>query len=434
MPSLPFTPTPDVAVILNALLDIYERHEPGRPFVRAMRLRLDELDLPGYTSQLEPAPRQTANEQLQTLAERGFVRLAWLPGEMGHLLDMVTLLPERAAELFPWLGRTPVAAQAAALQELLLGERFRFVPRTFAVLQTSKVSRDDWRLRALDHALAQLRAGKSPAPFTLADPEFNRDLLAALAALDTLREETPYRVFSVRAFNDSKVFEPLKAALATLARRHGPGWGELTPEEALRELGLTPNPTHVLLFGPWRLVHTGGQFVALDGFYPAVGVPAVMIAGVQHAEIDTTRVDRVVCVENLASFYELIRYEGEGLAALCLWGNPAPAVRHLLARLAETLPAEIPLQIWADLDYGGLNILAQLRRLISPRFVPCRMDVATLEAHTHWARPLTENDRHLLTRLQGHTSLADVQPVIAHMLERGLKLEQEAVQLASMRT
>ena len=393
-------------------------------------MRLDELELPGYTSQLDPAPRQTANEQLRELEQRNFVRLAWLPGEAGHLLDAVTLLPEHAAELFPWLGRAPVAAQAAALRDLLLGERFRFASQTLEVCETSRVSCEDWRLGALDHTLAQLRAGKSPAPFTLADPDFNRDLLAALVALDTVHEETPYRVFSVRTFNDSKAFEPLKAALATLARRHGPGWGELTPEEALRELGLAPNPTHVFLYGPWRLIDAGGQIVTLDGFHPAVGVPSVMIAGVQRAEVDTKSVRRVVCVENLATFYELIRYEGEGLAALCLWGNPAPAIRHLLARLVETLPADIPLQVWADLDYGGLNILAQLRKLISPRFAPYRMDAATLEAHIRWARPLTENDQRLLTRLQGYTSLADVQPVIEHMLERGLKLEQEAVQLA----
>ena len=263
--------------------------------------------------------------------------------------------------MFPWLGRPPVAAQAAALRDLLLGERFRFAD-------------DDWRLHALDDTVAQLAAGKSPAPFALADPDFNRDLLAALVALDTIREETPYRVFSVRTFNDSKAFEPLKVALATLARRHGPGWDELTPEEALRELGLAPNPTHVYLSGPWRLVTAAGQVVTLDGFHPAVGVPTTMVARVQRAEIDPARVNRVICVENLASFYELIRYEGDGLAALCLWGNPAPPVRHLLARLVETLPEDIPLQVWADLDYGGLNILAQLRRLISPRFLPHRMD------------------------------------------------------------
>jgi len=195
-------------------------------------------------------------------------------------------------------------------------------------------------------------------------------------------------------------------------------------------LGLTPNPTHVFLYGPWRLIGVGGQVVSLGDFYPAAGVPSVLIAEVQRAEVDVAAVQRVVCVENLASFYELIRYEGQGLAALCLWGNPAPPVRHLLARLAEALPAEIPLQVWADLDFGGLNIVAQLRKLISPRFVPYQMDIATLEAHARWARPLTANDRHLLARLQSYASLTDLHPVITHMLDRGLKLEQEAVQLA----
>jgi Ser/Thr protein kinase RdoA (MazF antagonist) len=56
------------------------------------------------------------------------------------------------------------------------------------------------------------------------------------------------------------------------------------------------------------------------------------------------------------------------------------------------------------------------------------MDVATLEAHIRWARPLTATDRQLLVRLQGRAALADMQPVIGHMLERGLKLAQEAVQ------
>ena len=121
MPTLPFTPTPDVAAILNALLDSYERHEPGRPFVRVLRVRLDELKLSGYTSQLDPAQRQTTNEQMQELKRRGFVHLAWQPGEVGHLLDAVTLLPERVPEVFPWLGRVPVAAQAAALRDLLFG-------------------------------------------------------------------------------------------------------------------------------------------------------------------------------------------------------------------------------------------------------------------------------------------------------------------------
>lgn len=413
---IPFTPAPDVAIIVQALLDLYERRDPQRPIQRAIRVRLEDLALPGYFSQVDPTPRQATHDQLMALTQLGYVQLTWLPGQEGHLLESVTLVPEQAPALFPWLGRDPLQAQRTALADLLLGDRFRLSP-------------GDWRLHAVDHTLRQLRAGRSPAPFLLVDPGFNRDLLAALLALDTIAEETPYRVFSVRTFNDSKVFDALKGAVATLARHHGPGWRGLTPAEALAELGLVANPAHVFLYGPWRLVPESGEVIDLAPFRPAVGIPAALAAAVTHVTVDTGQVQRVVCVENLAAFYELIRCQGRGLAALCLWGNPAPPVRHLLGRLAEALPAAVPLEVWADVDYGGLTILATLRRQVSPRFRPYLMDIPTLDAHDRWARPLTPSDHRLLARLGRHPLLTDLHPLIQHMTHRGLKLEQEAIQL-----
>ena len=119
----------------------------------------------------------------------------------------------------------------------------------------------------------------------------------------------------------------------------------------------------------------------------------------------------------------------DDLAALCLAGNPSPACRQLLTRLAERLPAEIPLYVWADIDYGGLNILAQLRRHVSPRFAPYRMDVETLDAFARWGQPLTSNDARNLARLRDHPALADMTPLIDEMLLREVKLEQEAIVL-----
>ena len=95
------------------------------------------------------------------------------------------------------------------------------------------------------HGLSQLKAEKSVAPFNLSDDEFNRDLLTALAALDQVREETPYRVFSVRVFNDSKRFEALMRAVIGLARRGQPDWEALTDTEVLAELNLVANHSHV---------------------------------------------------------------------------------------------------------------------------------------------------------------------------------------------
>lgn len=424
MPDLPFSfvPSPDVAAILNALLDIYERRPPSLALPpsstgegkirRAIHCEVHSMALPGYHSQVDPEARLVANEQLTALEKLGYVRLTWLRGEHGHLLESVALVPERADELFTWLNRVPVMALRARLRDLLLGERFRF---------------NDWRLRAIEWTLSQLKDARSPAPFSLTDEDWNRDLLTALAALDTVREETPYRVFSVRVFNDSKRFEWLKGALVTLARRHQPEWADLSDDETLRELGLVANPGHLYLFGAWRLVDEAGQVISLGEFYPSVGLPTAQAARVQRVEVKAAR---VVCIENPTTFYELIRHEGEGLAAICLWGNPSPACRHLLSCLAPTLPEHVPLLVWADLDYGGLSILAQLRR-ISPRFMPYRMDIPTFEAHAQWGKPLTRADEKNLARLALNPRLADVQPLIAHLLARGIKLEQEAIGFTS---
>jgi hypothetical protein len=411
---VPFTPTPDVEAILNQLLDVYERRD-GAP-KQAVRVKMEEAEpaLPGYNNQTDPDPRLTANEQLEHLAGRGGVYLTWQPGQTGHLLEAVTLEPEQAEGLYALLAREPLAERCQRLRDLLLAERFRL---------------DGWRKRAVQHSLDQLQVHKSPAPFSLTNEGWNRDLLTALIQLpdDATRREIPYRVFSVRVFNDSKRFDALKGTVARLARRHQPAWRGLSPGETLRELGLVANPGHLYLYGPWQLVDAAGQVTSLAGFYPSVGIPTALAAQVQRVSVHATR---VVCVENLSAFYELVRHEGQDVAALCLWGNPSPAARHLLHCLVRDLPAHTPLRLWADIDFGGLHILTQLRRQVARHFAPYRMDTATLDAHVHWAQPLSTGDERNLTRLRRHPALTDMTPLIDHMLLRGFKLEQEAVRLA----
>jgi len=157
-----------------------------------------------------------------------------------------------------------------------------------------------------------------------------------------------------------------------------------------------------------------------------VGIPAMLAAHISDVKVDAAR---VVCVENLTSFYTLLQHAPADLAAVCLAGNPSPACQHLLTHLAARLPDQVPLYVWADIDYGGLNILAQLRRHVSPRFMPYRMDIETLDAFAHWGQPLTSNDARNLARLRDHPALADMTALIDEMLLREVKLEQEAVVL-----
>jgi hypothetical protein len=275
----------------------------------------------------------------------------------------------------------------------------------------------------LNTILGQIRAGKSPSPFSLSDSNLNLDLLAILQALPTLTTEIPYRVFSVRLFNNTKRFDDLKPSLLRLARRAQREWKSFNNEDLLREFNLVANPGYVHLAGHWELTDLNGQIIRLDSFTPSVGFSASQITSLQKIKI---RAESVLCIENLTSFHEFIRKNGTRsthYATICLMGNPSPAVRCLL----RLIPEEIPIHLWSDLDYGGFNILAQLRRQVSPRIQPYLMDIATFDKHAHLSRPLSQSDLHNLKRLALNSALADVHSTIHHLLKRGLKLEQEAI-------
>lgn len=418
-----FTPSPDVSVVLNAMLDILERRngtyhreaERSGPTMqhRSIKVSLATLPLPAYFSQTNPTPRLTANEQFIALEKNELIKLNWLPGETNHLLQSVTLRENetRNTDLFRLISRTPIANNRAHLESLLLADRFRF--------------QDDWRARALNYILNQLKAGKSPAPFGLTDSNLNLDLLAVLQTVPTLTAETPYRVFSVRVFNDTKRLEAIKRQLVSLARLGNPEWKRMPPGEVLRELNLVANPTYIHLAGNWQLSTGDGEILSLSGFSPSLGFPAAQISSLQaiHAE-------SVLCIENLTTFHQYTRQTQNGIgdmkyAVLCTYGNPSPAVR----RLVRLLPETTPIYLWSDMDYGGFNILAQLRKQVSMRIQPYRMDIATFDKYAHLSHPLTQSDARNLKRLLFNPILKDIRPVIEHLLQQGLKLEQEAIQI-----
>jgi len=426
-----FTPSPDVSVALNALLDILERrplkngtrntqHESTQHATRSIKVTLSNLPLPNYFSQTDPTPRIIANEQLQILERANLIQLTWLPGETSHILQSITLPKTehetRNTELFNLLSRTPLATNRSRLESHLLADKFRF--------------QDDWRACAIHYILNQLKAGKSPAPFSLADSNLTLDLLAVLQALPTLTAETPYRVFSVRVFNDSKRLEAIKHQLVSLARFGNPEWKRIPAEEVLRELNLVANPNYIHLAGNWQLTTINGEILNLSGFTPSIGFPAA-----QTSSLQSVRADSVLLIENLTTFHQQVdKYTSKQVdngtrntqhAVICTYGNPSPAVRHLLRLLPETTP----IYLWSDLDYGGFNILSQLRRFVSEQIQPYLMDVDTLESNIPRARPLTDSDRANIKRLLLRPELRDVRPVIEHLLKRGLKLEQEGVEI-----
>jgi DNA topoisomerase VI subunit A len=199
----------------------------------------------------------------------------------------------------------------------------------------------------------------------------------------------------------------------------------LKTEDVLRELNLVANPNYIYLAGNWQLTTQTGEILSLGGFTPSIGFPAAQIETIQSV---TIHANSVLCIENLTSFHEFLRTQETRKtehATLCLMGNPSPLIRRLLRLVPETTP----IHLWSDLDYGGFNILSQLRRSVRHQIHSYLMDISTFEKYAHLSRPLTQTDIRKLKHLCDRPELFDIRSTIEHLIHRGLKLEQEAIQI-----
>jgi Uncharacterized protein conserved in bacteria C-term(DUF2220) len=400
--------------ILNALLDQFE--QPGRQ--RVVRVRLDEVRHYDYFHADDVAVRRDANELLQRLAEQGSLRLHWRKWEEKNWLDKVDLITEGAAAIYKLLGRATRDEQEAMLRRLLAAQS----PNALAAPNAG------WYSDFLKWAQLQLDARLSVAPLRLSsaqvDAQWNRDLLAALAAAANLRAPALERKFSVQLFGDSKRFDDLRNAVVRVLRQHDSESAVYGDDDGalLRAHLLERAPEFVPIAGP-LVLQAKDRLLDLSPFAPSVAIPATTL---RDATVSGCDADAAVTVENITSFSELVAVKLPSVLAVYTGGFASPTVIALLRTIRAKRP-DLPFFHWGDMDVGGLRILAHLRKNIG-EIRPLAMDVATFDLYSRHAQSLSGNERSGLMQLRDHPALADCERLIEHLLETDQKLEQEAIE------
>ena len=200
MPSMPAALPEIVQAILHLLLARAEQEERKT----VVRVHLSKDRHADYWDEHDHIPRMTSNMVLQELEAQGLVRLHWQKEEIGNWLKMVDLVNERIPDFYQLLDRVPLREQEKRLADLL----------------DEQQSVAGWHSAFLEKTAAQLAAHRSVEPLDLASPQYNRELLTALAAVAQLEEPTLERILSIRIFGDSKHLENMRNAIVTVLRRY----------------------------------------------------------------------------------------------------------------------------------------------------------------------------------------------------------------------
>ena len=440
--------------LLSMLLDRYEgsaAFKTGALPSRRIRLRLYDSGLSDYRRYNieDDGTRREINRAAAELAEKGLARLRWMKGQENHIIAQVSLNTDTAdsiAAAYAFLGRKPKSALAGEIGA-----------EVSALLDRVKTP---WMRRFLEDCRDALSRNRAPPGRLPADSAERKHLFRALRFIDGQPEgaEVLERVFSIRCFGDSKLFETaVKRRLLDIIRRYSDCEDDGTGEELLAFAGIVRYPEVFEFRGPLRVrfhedqggkspprAHDVAPCPLCGGFRPPQRPPPppreIDFAPLQHgASLRSTDfkrgalelppgLERLLSIENKANYVSYI-HQNPGGAELVVYhgGQFSPARGAFFRALAAALPEGCPWFHWGDIDYGGFSMLARLRREIRSDIRPYRMGREELAGYAALTLPIAESYAERLRTLMQREDLADCLPCISYMISRGVRLEQEAM-------
>jgi hypothetical protein len=271
----------------------------------------------------------------------------------------------------------------------------------------------------LSAVLAALKEKKTTASYFTTREELELQLQMVVAVVSQ-KEDILLRNFSKRNFRDSKVFERHGDKILSIFNKYG----EIQYESfraLCEEFHILSNPEVAMVKGPLSF-RLRGQTIDLK----KLGIPFSFTSNaIEEMEIASVTAIRVITIENLTTFHY---FDDPSSLVIYLGGYHNSAIRTFLLKLRQHCRASTVWLHTGDIDWGGFNILLDLRKKTSLPFEPYHMGIADLEKYRSECKSLTLQDKNNLRALAERPDADEFLETIGYMLEQGFKLEQESIE------
>lgn len=395
-------------LILEKLISKYERSQAYKSRESQTRrimvkpTEFKKIDFEAYEQ------KEAFINALDKLKSEGVIDYSWQRYEVGNLIDSVWLIqdPESLSKAYA-IGQMPVTYDQMSMM--------------LESLKTVHFIHYEWMNLFKEELIEKFeRTGKFGNLMT-SDMRLNEDLIQCLMALENLALSSVHeRVFSAGVFGDSKYFQKnIKAKLIQLIERYN----EVDEEEPLQMVCLFSNPELIYYCGPLQLNLEKGMIdsQSLDQGAVVLGSYVEKIKGITS----NVKLDRIITIENRATYELLIKERPEHTLLIYHGGFASKLKRLFLAKVYDAFPST-SYDHWSDIDLGGVRIYKMLRKII-PTVKPLMMDSNVLIKHQNQAVLIEEPYRLKLVQLLSEEKDPDVTDIIKGILEIGLRLEQEHI-------
>jgi hypothetical protein len=389
--------------ILNALIDRYERSSNFINGVRGRKIALESSKISRYQGSSHE-DKQRVHLVVKTLANKNLVAYEWERFEEENILKRVILDCNHLEEAYKFLKRIPLIVQIeGAYGELCL-------------LESDEV----WIQRYCEDMKHTLVEEKRFHKLLPKEDETRALLIKTLSHLDKL-EDTTERLFSARVLGDSKVFErKIRSRLLTVMKAYSNEF--LEDEMRLERIGLHRNQNEVLIKGDiW--IKIKGNRIDLNRFPWGTSLNTRTIQNIESIRTDS---QRIVTIENKASYYDYIANSDEQEVVIYLAGFFGKSMKILLRKIVEE-NSKLRFLHWGDIDLGGMMIYRELHQIIGENIQPHMMDVETLIKYESDTMIMNEAYVKKLEAFDAAYEGSPFKEVTSYMLKKKIVLEQENV-------
>ena len=254
------------------------------------------------------------------------------------------------------------------------------------------------------------------------------DVLKAIAFIENNQEELYMREMSMKVYGDSKYFENVSIQpVCSMLRKYSKQnlrEGELL-DEILLIYRITREPQKLCIKGK-VIINIGGTEVDISGFSEGIEFQASELKNIKSVKL---MVPYFMTIENRTSY---LRYVKDDVVVFYLGGYANRYQRDFIKDVYMS-NSDVNYLHFGDIDAGGFWIHHNLCEISGVNFELFSMSADELgnREFASCLHKLSDNDR---VRLQELKKIAVYGDVVQYMLHNNVKLEQEIVSLALMKS
>lgn len=395
-------------VVLNKLLDSYESSllSTGQnERTIHIEFRFIKKYIPAYFDE-SSKEYENIHMFMQQLEDKNLIKILWKDNKKGHIISKVQLNIEQLENVYTYVKRISKTDLVTANIELLEG----ILEQTDSVIIKKYVS----------YLLECLKENKSVKEFIEIDNiEETKKIFQAIENIERNQQQLYIREFSIRTFQDSKVFEKMVRKVHRIFQRFGTEHTDSELSDWLSEYNIYHTPNFVYLKGS-GMIAVGNTQIELAFLEQGMGISGEDIERIQI--LKTENVNKIITIENLTTYF---RWKEENSLIIYLGGYHNQVRRNLLKKIYAIYPTA-DYYHFGDIDVGGFEIYRDLCDKTNIPFGMYYMNLETLQKYEMYGKTLTENDRKRLKELQNQERLSKI---VSYMLEQDVKLEQECIEL-----